>query len=101
MKAVELWINYVSYSSPLFTKIRGCGKIKAMLSHEEIPGTVVLKKSENLGYVVAQGPRFPGGVGVVFQLLSLGGARIFTGTALSGTSMLWPLLIIFFTQVPF
>ena len=53
-----------------------------MFSHEEIPGTVVLKNSENLGSVLAQGQRFPGGVGVVFQLPSMGGARIFTGTAL-------------------
>ena len=33
--------------------------------------------------MVVQGPRLPGGVGVVFQLPSMGGARIFTGTALT------------------
>ena len=54
-----------------------------MLSHEEIPGTVVVKNFGNPGSVVAQGPRFPGGVEVVFQLPSMGEARIFTGTALS------------------
>ena len=47
--------------------------MKTMFSHEKIPGTVVLKNSGNPGSVVAQGPRFP----------SMGGARIFTGTALS------------------
>ena len=41
------------------------------------------KTSGNPGSVVAQGPRFPGGVGVVFELPSMGGACIFTGTALS------------------
>ena len=56
--------------------------MKTMFSHEKIPGTVVLKNSGNPGSVVAQGPRFPGGVGVVFPLPSMGGARIFTGTAL-------------------
>ena len=41
------------------------------------------KKIGNPGSVVAQGSRFPGGVEVVFQLPSMGGARIFTGTAIS------------------
>ena len=54
--------------------------MKTMFSHEKIPWTVVLKKP---GSVVPQGPRFPGVVGVVFPLSSMGGARIFTGTALS------------------
>ena len=54
-----------------------------MFIHKKIPGTVVLKNSGNPGSVVAKGPRFPGGVGVVFQLPSMGGAWIFTGTALS------------------
>ena len=45
-----------------------------MLSLEENPGSVVLKKP---GSVVAQGPRLPGGVGVVFQLPFMGGARDF------------------------
>ena len=53
-----------------------------MLSHEEISGIVVLKNSGNSGSVVAQGSRFPGGLGVVFQLPSMGGARIFTEAAL-------------------
>ena len=57
--------------------------MKTMFIQEKIPGTVVLKNSGNPGSVVAQGPRFPRGVGVVFQLPSMGGARIFTGTALS------------------
>ena len=57
--------------------------MKTMFSHEKIPGTVVLKNYGNPGSVVVQGPRFPGGVGVVFPLPSMGGARIFTGTALS------------------
>ena len=57
--------------------------MKTMFIHEKISGTVVLKNYENPGSVVAQGPRFPGGVGVVFQLPFMGGARIFTGTALS------------------
>ena len=43
----------------------------------------MLKNLGNPGSVVAQGPRLPGVVGVVFQLSSMGGARIFTGTALS------------------
>ena len=43
----------------------------------------MLKNSENPGSAVAQGPRIPGGVVLVFQLPSMGGARIFTGTALS------------------
>ena len=54
-----------------------------MLSHEKFTGSVVLKNYGNPGSVVTQGPRFPGGVGVVFQLPSMGGARIFTGTALT------------------
>ena len=54
-----------------------------MLSHEEIPGTVVLKNTVNPGFVVAHGPRFAGGVVVSFQLPSMGGARIFTGTTLT------------------
>ena len=54
-----------------------------MLSHEEIPGTVVLKNSGNPGSVVAQGPIFTGGVGVVFQLPSMGEPGFFTGTALT------------------
>ena len=57
--------------------------MKTIFSHEKIPGTVVLKNSGNPGSVAAQGPRFLGGVGVVFPLPSMGGARIFTGTALS------------------
>ena len=39
------------------------------MSHEEIPRTVVLNN-------------FPGGVGLAFQLPSMGRARIFTGTVL-------------------
>ena len=35
----------------------------------------MLKNSGNPGSVVAQGPRFPGGVGVVFQLASMGEPR--------------------------
>ena len=50
-----------------------------MLSHEEFPGTVVLI---NFGFLVAQGPRFPGVVGIAFQLPSMRGARIFTERAL-------------------
>ena len=57
-----------------------------MLS-QEIPGTVVLKNSGNPGSVVAQGPRFPGRVGVVFQLPPIGGAQIFTGTAPTSSSI--------------
>ena len=57
--------------------------MKTMFTREKIPGTVVLKNSGNPCSVVAQGPRFPGGVGLVFQLPFMGGARIFTGTALS------------------
>ena len=64
-----------------------------MLGHGEIPGTVVLKNSGNPGSVVAHGPRFPGGVVVSFQLLSMGGgARIFTGTALrANVKNIWAL----------
>ena len=36
------------------------------MSHEENPGTVVLKYSGNPGSVVTQGPRFLGGVGGYF-----------------------------------
>ena len=46
--------------------------MKTMFSHEKIPGTVVLKNYGNPGSVVAQGPIFPGGVGVVFPLPSMG-----------------------------
>ena len=56
--------------------------MKTMLGHEEIPGTVVLRNFGNPGSVVAQGSRFPGGVGVVFSISVHGEARIFTGTAL-------------------
>ena len=56
--------------------------METLLIHEEIPGTVVLKNSVNPGSVVAQGPRFLGGVEVVFQLPFMGGAWIFTRTAL-------------------
>ena len=48
-----------------------------MFSHEEIPGTVMLKKSENPGSVVAQGSRFPVGVGIVFRLAPMGGADFY------------------------
>ena len=56
---------------------------KKSFSHEEIPGTVVLKNSGNPGSVVVRGPRFPGGMVVVFQLLSMGETWIFTRTALT------------------
>ena len=46
--------------------------MKTMLGHEEITGTVVLRNFGNPGSVVAQGSRFPGGVGVVFQFPSMG-----------------------------
>ena len=58
-----------------------------MLSHEEIPGTVVLKTSGNPGSEVAQGPRFPGGMGVVFQLPSMEGARILIGNFTQGIGL--------------
>ena len=54
-----------------------------MLGHKEIPETVVLKYSGNPGSVVAREPRFPEGVGVVFQLPSIGGALIFARKALT------------------
>ena len=47
------------------------------ISHEEIPGIVVPQNSGNPGSVVVQAPRFLGGVGAVFQLPSMGRARIF------------------------
>ena len=54
---------------------------KILLSYNKIPGTLVLKNSGNPGSVVAQGPRFPGEVGVVVQLPSMGEAWIFPETA--------------------
>ena len=51
--------------------------MKNMFSHAKIPGTVMLKNSGNPGSVVAQGPRFSGGVGVVFQLPSMGASPDF------------------------
>ena len=72
----------VSYSN-LFTKNRWGWLIKTVLSHEEIPGTVVLTKSRS---VVTQGPRFPGGVVVIYLIAvheGVGGVTFFAGAALT------------------
>ena len=57
-----------------------------MLSHEKNAGDCGAKNSGYTYSVVAKGPRFPGGVGVVF--LIAGEDRIFTETAL-----IWRFLI--------
>ena len=64
------------------------------MSHEEIPGTVVLKNSSKPGSVIWQGPRFQGGVGVFFSSWRPWG--ICTGTALSGRWSAYEMLEIAF-----
>ena len=51
--------------------------MRTMFIHEKIPGTVVLKTLEIQALWWPKDPRFPGGVGVVFQLPSMGGSPDF------------------------
>ena len=89
MKAEDQRINISFIFQPFYKKSWGW-LIKTVLSHEEIPGTVVLTKSRS---VVTQGPRFPGGVGSnFFNCRSWGGGGVFVFLL----EQLWP---IFFDHV--